>query len=271
MQTGTVRYHGRRILSLTVAGWAASSAGTAACHGQSAWEQGTAGAAAPRHRCVQARADEGRHLFVHASAEQPWGLPGVVRAAAGCALRRGAYCARLGWDRLHAGRYAEDLIEGNLGAAVAGMPLYVHLVGRCSRYAVEGYPARAAWAGGAAVSADPFTFLSVEAQRVCRLSDTGASPLPGTGEGWRLSACAGRRQALLVGSLETVRLGGRCVRLGLLLGCPEGLRFAVGTRLDTGEISGGLQYAGAVLVAVSWRSHPVLGTSTAVGAGVMLP
>lgn len=269
MQTGTVRSRGRRLVILAVAACAAA-APAPRCRGQSAWEQGAGGAAPPRHLSLQAGCARRAFAVAACSAEQPWGLPGVLRSTAGIAVRGGRYCAIGRWERLGASGYGEDLLEGSLGAEMAGLPLHLHLIGRGSRRAAAGFGAAGAWSAGCAVSADPLPFFTVEAQMVSRIAGRGASPLPGADEGWQGSACVRGRGLCLVAALCAPRTGGLSLRLGLLVGGSGAVRFALGARPGTGEVSGGVQFGGRVPVAVSWRMHPALGTSIAVGAGVMI-
>jgi hypothetical protein len=270
MQTGTVRYRNRRLVSLAVAAWAAAAAPGWRCRGQSAWEQGTAGAAVPRHLSIRAGRESGGFIFASGSAEQPWGLPGLLRTSAQVAVRRPWHCARMRWDRLSTAGFAEDLLEGSIGAGTGGATPIVHLVGRCARLSAEGFPSAAAWSAGWAVSADPLPVLSLEVERLARLGGSGHPALPEAGEGWKVSACAHTRHLRVIAALGTNRAGGRCLRLGLILGGAGRLWFALGARPDTGEVSGGLQWGGQVPVALSWRMHPALGTSFSVGAGVMI-
>ena len=267
MQTGAVRDRDRWLLSLALAACAAA-APAACCRGQTAWEQGLGGAVPPRHLCLQAGQDEGGHLFAGASAEQPWGLPGVLETTGEVFLRTHCCIVRWRWERLGCDRYAGDLIEGSFGVPAGRLPLFAHCIGRYRGHAAEGFPAVSSVEAGWAVSVAPFDCLTVGAQHLSRISVSGDALAARSGEEWLLSASAARGGFTVMASLHRADPGRCSLRIGLVLGGPMGVRFALGMRADTGEVSGGLQYGGAVSAAVSWRMHPALGTSVSCGAGV---
>jgi hypothetical protein len=79
----------------------------------------------------------------------------------------------------------------------------------------------------------------------------------------------GEREVFLLMTLGRDRQRGRVARAGGSIGVTERLSFLAGYDLETGEVSGGIAVGAHLPAAVSWSSHPVLGSTFSVSVGAV--
>ena len=229
------------------------------CRAADSWVRGMGGVIPSRHDHPAAHDISGGYLLALVSAANPFSMPGLYQSTASLYLVSNRCSAGMCWERTGITGFSHDRLDASGGLALPGGFIHVTAVLRADSRSVAGY--------GRDTTVSAAYSLSLELSSAAVL-EMEASDLPGEGPA-HATARVGRKDAFLLLTLGRDGRRGRVARVGGSVSISGKLSFLAGYDLETGEVSGGLTVRAQALAAASWSSHPVLGSTFSVSAGVV--
>jgi len=246
---------GRAAMMLTLA--LALSQGR--CRAADSWARGMGGVIFPGRDHPAVHDMQGGYMLALVSAANPFSIPGLYESTASLSVVRSGWSAGLGWERTGIRGFSRDRFGISAGPSLPGGFIHVRAGLRADSRSVTGY--------GRDTALTAVYSLSLEMSSAAVL-EMEASDRPGAGP-VHVTVRAGGMDAFLLLTIGRDGRRGRIARGGGSVDAGGILSFLAGYDFETGEVSGGLTVRAQVLAAVSWSSHPVLGSTFSVSAGAV--
>ena len=229
------------------------------CRAADSWARGMGGVIFPGRDHPAAHDMSGGYLLALVSAANPFSIPGLYESTASLSVVRGGWSAGLGWERTGIPGFSRDRLEISAGPALPGGFIHLTVIARADSRSVTGYGRDTALSAAYSLSLELSSAAVLEMETCDRPRD---GPVHAT-------VRVGGIDAFLLLTLGRDGRRGGIARAGGSVGVTGILSFLAGYDFETGEVSGGLTVRAQALAAVSWSSHPVLGSTFSVSAGAV--